>query len=144
MSAARIWTGIVLAGLGVLVVMRRSATTTQPATPQDTVYVMFEAARAGDVNKYLEQYAAPLADLLRQTVTPRYLREANGPVKGIAVNEPRPVNERAVTVQVELVYQDRNEAQTYHLEKQGSQWKIVRLDAAERVKPTVPYGSAAN
>lgn len=146
MKAAHVLTAVVLAGLGALVISRRpAATVTAPGTgPQDAIYAMFEAGRAGDVDKYLEHYAGPLGDSLRQSVTSAYLRERNEPVKGIAVNEPQQVTEREVTLRVELVYQDRNEAQTYYLEKQGAAWKIVRLDTAERVKTLVPYGSAAN
>jgi hypothetical protein len=42
---------------------------------------------------------------------------------------------------VEYVYQDRNEAQIMHLEKAGNDWKIARVDGAERVKTPVPYGT---
>lgn len=117
-------------------------------TPQDTVYAMFDAAREGDVNGYLSHYAGQMVASLRQTVAEqgeaafaRYLKETNAPVKGIAILEPQPLTEREVKLRVEYVYADRNEAQVFYLEKDGSQWKIARLDSSERVKTLIPYGT---
>lgn len=117
-------------------------------TPQDAIYGMLEAARAGDVKKYLSYYAGPIAAALRQTAAEqgyagfaRYLKERNAPIKGLALNEPQPVSNREVKIRAEYVYQDRNEAQIIYLQKEGRDWKIARLDTAERVKTLVPYGS---
>ncbi len=117
-------------------------------TPQDTVYAMLDAARAGDVNGYLGSYTGQMAAALRQSLaesTPagfaQYLRDSNAAIKGIAINEPQTLTDREVKLRVEYVYKDRNEAQFFYLERTGSAWKIARVDGAERVKTLVPYGT---
>lgn len=156
-AQARWLTAVALAVLGLLVLMRQRdsapaiAARSAVSTPQSTVYAMLNSARAGDVPKYLDHYTGELAASLRRAVADQgdvgfaqYLRQTNELIKGIAVNEPEAVAEREVKLRVELVYGDRNEAQIFHLEKQPSgQWRIKRLEAAERVKTLVPYGSSA-
>ena len=117
-------------------------------TPQDAIYSMLDAAREGDVKKYLSFYTGQMEGSLKQTIAEsgepsfaKYLRESNASVKGIAINEPQPLTDREVKVRVEYVYQDRNEVQYMYLEKAGDAWKIARVDAAERVKTLVPYGT---
>lgn len=117
-------------------------------TPQDTIYAMFDAAREGDVRKYLSHYTGQMEASLKQSVAEqgesgfaRYLKETNAPVKGIAIMEPQTLTDREVKLRVEYVYQDRNEVQVFYLEKQGKDWRIARLDTAERIKTIVPYGT---
>jgi hypothetical protein len=111
------------------------------ATPQDTIYAMLDAAREGDAEKFLSAYSGDLQTSLRQSVTPQYLKDMNTPIKGVALNDPAPVSEREVKVRVEYVFQDRNEAQIFYLEKTGADWKITRMENSERVKTLVPYGT---
>jgi hypothetical protein len=117
-------------------------------TPQDTIYNMLDAAREGNVSRYLSHYSGQMESSLKQAVAEsgeaafsRYLRESNAAIKGIAINEPQPLTDRDVKVRVEYVYQDRNEVQQLYLEKAGGAWKIARVDSAERVKTLVPYGT---
>ena len=117
-------------------------------TPEDAVYAMLDAARNGDVKRYLVAYSGPMAATLRQTIADsseagfrQYLQDTNASLKGVAVMAPEKVSDREVTVRVEYVYQDRNEAQIMSLEKISSGWKIVKVDAAQRVKTLIPYGT---
>ena len=117
-------------------------------SPQDAIYAMLDAARAGDVKAYLASYTGQMDAALRQSLAEtteagfaKYLTDSNAAVKGIAISEPQPLTDREVKVRVEYVYQDRNEAQTMYLEKGASGWKIARVDGAERVKTLVPYGT---
>lgn len=116
--------------------------------PQDAVYQMLEAARQGDVSRYLEAHTGQMEAALRAAISEKtergfaaYLRELHRPIKGVAITEPQPVGEREVRLRVEYVYQDRNEAQTMYLEKLGRTWKIARVDAAERIPTVIPYGT---
>lgn len=118
------------------------------ATPEDTIYGMLDAARKGDIRKYLGAYGGPMETSLRQSIAEssdsafrQYLQETNGALKGVAVMAPETLSDREVKVRVEYVYQDRNEAQTMYLEKTASGWKITRVEAAQRVKTLVPYGT---
>lgn len=119
-----------------------------PLTPQDAVYRMLDAARSGNVAAYLASYSGALQTSLQQSAREsseagfaKYLMDSQAAIKGIAVGEPQPLSDTQVTVRVEYVYQDRNEAQTMQLEKSGGEWKITRADGAERVKTLVPYGT---
>ncbi len=117
-------------------------------TPQDAIYAMLDAAREGDVATYVTHYTGRMESSLRQAIAERtesgfaaYLKQANAPIKGIAITEPQPLTDREVKVRVEYVYQDRNEVQYMYLEKLGKDWRIARVDAAERIKTLVPYGT---
>ena len=136
---------LVVAGIA----LRGRLLKTQPERqPQDAVYAMLDAARAGDVKGYLAAYTGAMESSLRQSVKEsgepafaKYLRDTNSSVKGVAVQAPQPASGGDVSLRVEYVYQDRNEAQTMLLQKIGSAWKIARVDGAERVKTLVPYGT---
>ncbi len=109
---------------------------------------MLDAARAGNVSAYLASYSGPMRASLEQSVREStnaafaaYLRDSNSVIKGVAVNEPQIIGDREASVQVEYVYQDRNEVQIMHLEKVGDGWRIARVEGAERIKTLIPYGT---
>lgn len=146
---------VLLGAAGVAVVARSgwrlslpAAAVKAEATPQDAIYNMLDAARDGDVSKYLSHYTGQMEASLKQAIAEsteagfaRYLKESNAAIKGVAINEPQALTDREVKVRVEYVYQDRNEVQQMYLEKGAGPWKIARVDSAERVKTLVPYGT---
>ena len=145
---AQILTVVILAAALAVTLLRKNTRQTSEATPQDSVYAMLDAAREGDVKKYLASYAGAMETSLRQSIAEssevafrKYLQESNAALKGVAVMAPESVSDAQVKVRVEYVYQDRNEAQTMILEKTGTGWRISRVDSAERVKTLVPYGT---
>jgi hypothetical protein len=153
-ARAKILTILILtAALGVVVARRvdvraslAGLTQRSEATPQDAIYAMLDAARKGDVNKYMASYAGEMSQSLERARAESgdfasYLRDSNGALKGIAVMEPQPQPEGGVRVRVEYVYQDRNEAQFFYLQKTARGWKIWRVETAERVKTIIPYGT---
>jgi hypothetical protein len=120
-------------------------------TPQDAIYAMLDAARAGDVKKYLASYTGQMDAALKETLAEttneafaKYLKDSNVPLKGIAISEPQQLTDVSAKVRVEYVYQDRNEAQTMFVEKVSGVWKIARVESTERVKTLVPYGTPVN
>jgi hypothetical protein len=138
--------GVLVAVVAVIALRRTSQTPRRESTPQDAIYAMLDAARDGNVRKYLSYYADPMQASLKQTIAEsadfsRYLRDSNAPIKGIAINEPEKLTELEVKARVEYVYQDRNEIQYVYLQKIGGDWRIVRMDAAERIKTPIPYGT---
>ena len=147
----RILTILVFAALlGVIVArkagLRASIPRSSEVTPQDTIYGMLDAARAGDVKKYLAAYSGQMEQSLQQAIseTPgfsKYLKDSNTAIKGIAVQEPQSLSDREVKARVEYVYQDRNEVQFMYLERTPAGWKIARVDSAERIKTLIPYGT---
>lgn len=147
MNKVHIMTVVVLAAaLGMLAV--RGRTRAAPREPQDVVYAMLDAARAGDVPTYLASYTGPMEASLRQTLAEtteaafsKYLRDSNATVKGIAVSEPQKISDTQAAVRVEYVYQDRNEAQMMYLERGPDGWKISGTDSDHRIKTLIPYGT---
>ena len=119
-----------------------------PEGPQDVVYAMLNAARAGDVKSYLATYTGPMEAGLRQTVSEtsaasfaQYLKTTAASIKGVATSDPENISDQEAKLRVEFIYQDRNEAQTMYLEKRSGAWKIARADAGERVPTLIPYGT---
>jgi hypothetical protein len=152
---AQVITVLLLAGALVLVaakwggwqpaaILRSSA----PATPQDTVYRMLDAARDGNVSVYLSCYAGAMESSLRQIVKEKgesalaeYIRNFNASVKGVALQEPAFVSENEIRERIKFVYSDRNESQIYYLQRTGARWQITGQENTEGVKVLVPYGT---
>jgi hypothetical protein len=141
---------IVLLALGfVLVARKENKPAVQPDKPEEIVYAMFDAAKTGQIRKYLNCFAPELRKELDQRrrdqgngAFKRYLVERSQPVKGIALSEKQ-LGKESGTVQVEWVYQDRNEVQTVSLRKIGRDWKIAALTEGQRQEQLVPYGTPA-
>jgi hypothetical protein len=119
--------------------------------PQDVIYRMLDAASQADADAYIGCYSGSLRRRLEQSreemTAPgftRYLAQTNQPIKGIAVSEPTAVSDGEVEVRVEFVYQDRNESQQFFLENSTGEWRIARIDGAERVETPIPYGTPVN
>lgn len=147
---AQIATVLLLAGLLGLAVARRgrtaAATSAKEQTPQDAIYTMLDAARDGNVDRYLASYTGQMQASLRQAIVEssdfsKYLKQSNAAIKGVAIMEPRQTSDDEVEARVEFVFQDRNEVQSMVLRRATGAWKIERVDSAERVKTLVPYGT---
>jgi hypothetical protein len=118
----------------------------EEAAPQDAIYAMLDAAREGDVSKYIASYTGQMETSLRQAIAEspdfrKYLKDSNAAIKGVAIADPQQVSDREMKARVEYVFQDRNEVQFMFLEKTPRGWRIARVDSAERVKTLVPYGT---
>jgi hypothetical protein len=110
----------------------------------------FDAARRGDLEAYLAQFAEPLRGQLARTRAEKgeaylkdYLHRLSEPVKGIAVriSEQQDIAPETVRCPVELVYQDRNETQSFTLKRAGDRWLIERIDAVRAAATLIPYGT---
>ncbi len=117
-------------------------------TPQDAIYAMLDAARKGDVSRYVSAYTGQMRAAIEQAIVEKtrdgfadYLRQSNAPIKGIAITEPEKLSPTAVKARVEYVFQDRNEVQYMYLEKIQGRWLITRVDTAQRIKTLIPYGT---
>jgi hypothetical protein len=152
-TLARILTALILVAVLGVALARKNGWTSRSlksveATPEDAIYAMLDAARKGDVAKYLAAYTGPMEASLRQSIAEstnaafhQYLQDSNASLKGVAVMAPEMVNAREAKARVEYVYQDRNEAQTMYLEKTSAGWRITRVETAQRVKTLIPYGT---
>jgi hypothetical protein len=154
-ATARVVTlGVLAAALGFVgyrQTPRPDAAAPAEATPQSAIDGMLDASRAGNAEQYLGYFSGSLRDSLRQTMTDqgaavfaRQLQEQTAGLTGIAMQDPQLTPEGQARVRAEYVYRDRNEVQTFTLERQGTEWKIVRAESPERVKTLVPYGTPVN
>ena len=129
---------------------RAIASKRAPSNPEDGIYSMFDAARAGDAQAYLDCFSGPLREQLAATAKEdsaakfkAYLISQNSAVQGMAVTVTDRPNADEARVRVEYVYSDHNEVQNVHLKKEGARWKIINIDGAQPVQPLVPYGTKA-
>jgi hypothetical protein len=150
-------------GLLVLVVLRTNGwrlppmpswisrgATSASVGPEDAIYGMLDAARAGDTQTYLDAFAGPMRDQLVQVVKENaesnfaaYLKSQNNKFQGVAVSVTDRPSDVEAQVRVEYIYENRNEVQSVYLRK-DSRWRIVRVAGAEQVKTLLPFGSAVS
>lgn len=124
---------------------------TQAASPEDIIWQMSDAARAGNVAAYLDCYSGALKQNLEKTASEmgaarfsEYLKQLNNEITGIAVSDLAQTNAQEAELRVEFVFRGKNEAQTHHFKLVNGKWKIDRVDDAERLKVLIPYGTAAS
>jgi hypothetical protein len=138
---AQVATLALLLAVAAFAIVRNRRPPSAVQEPQDTVYAMLNAAKAGDVKAYLASYTGKMEAALRQTLTANYLKETHAAIKGVAVSDPQKITDMEAKVRVEYIYQDRNEVQVAYLEKGPDGWKISRVDSDERVQTLIPYGT---
>jgi hypothetical protein len=124
-----------------------SSTVSAPAGPEDAIYGMLDAARAGDTKSYLDAFSGPMRDQLVQVMNENaepnfaaYLKSQNSAFQGVAVSVTDRPSDVEARVRVEYVYGNRNEVQSAYLRK-DSRWRIVKVAGAEQVKTLLPFGS---
>lgn len=142
------WTlQILLVVLLVALVLRLRNRGSLPDKPQDTVSEFFEAAGQGDDRAYLRLVTGELRKSLENDRSQagaeafrESLRRSAAGIKGLAVTEVDQ-NDQLVTLDVEIVFADRNERQKMLLERKQSGWAISAIEAAQMLKPPIPYGT---
>ena len=123
--------------------------TASSATPEDAIWRMSDAARAGNVQAYLDCFSGALKVNLQKTAAEmgaaqfsQYLKNLNNEMTGIAVSDLEQINEQSATLKVEFVFRGKNEAQKHHFKLTDGKWKIDAVETAERLKVLIPYGAA--
>ena len=117
------------------------------AGPEDAIYGMLDAARAGDIKAYLDSFDGSMRDQLVQVIKENaepsfaaYLKSQNAAFQGVAVSVTDRPSDSEAQVRVEYVYGNRNEVQSVYLRK-DSRWRIVKVAGAEQIKTLLPFGS---
>ena len=121
------------------------------ASPEDVIWQMMDATRAGNVQAYLRCFTGALKQNLEKSVSEMgepqfsgYLKRLNDEVTGVAVSDLERANDAEASVKVEFVFRSKNEAQKHHLRLIEKSWKIDQVDGAERIKTLIPYGTAVS
>src|SRR5208283_1036635 len=107
-----------------------------PSNPEDGIYAMFDAARAGNARAYLDCFSGSLREQLAATAKEdakfkEYLTRQNSGVQGMAVTVTDRPNPEEARVRLEYVYSDHNEVQNIHLKREGARWRITTMDGAQ-------------
>lgn len=120
-------------------------------TPQACIRAMFAAARDGDVQAYRAYFTgAQLDEIDRQLAGERTgasaqaLREAIGPLKGLAMTEVdgEPATTDRAALSVERVYEQHSQRQVYRLQRGADGgWRIVSLQQPGNFHPPIAYGT---
>ena len=120
------------------------------ATPDACIDQMFRAAQEGDVDAYLDCFAGQervrldqqLSGQSRETFASS-LQAAVAGLTGRAILTDGPDDPQADWVErkVDRVYPSRNEQQTYRLQRQGTLWRITRVEDARAFQPETAYGT---
>lgn len=159
--------GVLTAGVlaAMLVVGSRRGATTAPPSPQaaeargevgaspaeETVRGLLRSGEGGDVAGYLATFAGPMKARLEREVGARGreafaddLRRAAAARKSHAVFAPEPDGDIAARVTVETVYPDRNERQTYRVEKTDDGWRVTDVATVVSHQPAAKFGTPAS
>ncbi len=138
--------GLIAALVGAAYLMR--AGDRLPARPEDTIAAFFDAARDGNVRAYLRlatgELQRSLDHLRKQQGAEAFqanLRRTNDGIVGQAVRPLPGVPTGTAFYEVELIFTDRNEVQTFRLQQKGNGWAIASIDAARVYQPEIPYGT---
>lgn len=114
------------------------------------VRALLADASAGDVAAYLGAFAPAFrarlgreADEQGRAVFAGSLRAAASARKGHAVFAPEPDGPDSARVVVESVYPDRNERQTYRLERDGGGWLVAEVETVRAHRPSARFGDPA-
>ncbi len=120
------------------------------APAQDRVRGLLEAARAGDVEKYLSAFSGSLRERLAReaeekgrSAFSKQLREAAMARKSHAQFAPETDGEESVQITVESVYPDRNERQKFRVEKVDGDWFITSVETVRSHQPASKFGTLA-
>ena len=119
-----------------------------PATPEETIALFFDAARDGNPRAYLRLTTGDLRKSLDQLRTQQgartfqaNLKRTNDGIMGQAVRKLPDAPTGTATYEVELIFKDRNEVQTFRLEQSGSGWAIASIEVARVYQPEIAYGT---
>ncbi len=121
-----------------------------PATPEAAVQSWFEAVARGDDRACLALAAgdlrASLVSTRAQQGTEAFragLRASVAGLRGVAVSRADDGQDGRAEVDVDLVFDAKNERQRAILAPARRGWAITALGGAEAVRPPVRYGSPA-
>jgi hypothetical protein len=119
-----------------------------PATPDEAVRLLFQAAQHGDAPAYLAILTGALRSSFESTQSEigtesfaASLRESVASMKGLAVSPVDDTSPDRAVLDVELVFSDRNQRQRFILLRQNGGWLVAAIDKADTVKPPIPYGA---
>jgi hypothetical protein len=121
-----------------------------PNPAEAQVHALLESARKGDVPAYLAAFDGPIRRRLEREVDERGrdafaadLRAAALARKSHAVFAAEADGPETAWVVVEAVYLDRNERQTYRLDRGAGGWLVTEVETVRGHQPKAKFGTQA-
>ncbi len=112
---------------------------------------LLESAWEGNVTEYLAAFDGPMRQRLEREVGEKgreafatSLRTAARSRKSHAVFAAEAEGEDSARVTVETVYPDRNERQTYRIDRRPEGWLVTDVETVQAHEPKAKYGTPAN
>lgn len=125
-----------------------SAKISAAESPGACIRRMFDAAKQGDVETYLDCFTGSERERLERELADqpkdayaRSLVEAVESLKGRADFEGSADGDSKSSWIVDRVYTNRIERQTYHLVRESNVWRIHTVETATSFQPDKPYGT---
>lgn len=116
-----------------------------------TVRALLESAGEGDVPAYLAAFDGPIKSRLEREINDRGraafaadLRKAARTRKSHAVFTAEPDGAETARVVVETVYPDRNERQTYRIDRKPGGWLVTEVETLRSHQPKARFGDQAD
>ena len=126
------------------------STLDQAEGPEARVRALLARGRAGDVEGYLNCFVKAYRTRLERAAAEQgrepfaaSLRQAAEARKGHAVFAAAFDGATAARVTVESVYPDRNERQTFHMEREDGAWRVADVETIRSHEPKSKFGSLA-
>jgi hypothetical protein len=117
------------------------------SSPEDAIYNMIDAERAGDTKAYVDAFTGSMRNDLLQVIKensePKFASylTGNATFQGVAVRVIDRPSATEAQVRVEYVYGDRNEVQNLYLKRDGERWRVYQIAGAERQATPFAFGS---
>ncbi|SIO25877.1 hypothetical protein SAMN05444166_3295 [Singulisphaera sp. GP187] len=122
-----------------------------PNPAEARVHALLASAGKGDVADYLESFDGSIKSRLEREVDERGrnafaadLREAARTRKSHAVFAAEPDGDDTARVVVETVYPDRNERQTYRIDRKPRGWLVTEVETIRGHQPKARFGDQAD
>ncbi|AGA31143.1 hypothetical protein [Singulisphaera acidiphila] len=127
-------------------------TAEEASNPAETrVHALLESAWKGDVAAYLDAFDGPIKSRLEREVDERGrntfaadLRKTARARKSHAVFAAEPDGDETARVIVETVYPDRNERQTYRVDRKPRGWLVTEVETLRGHQPKARFGDQAD
>lgn len=137
---------IIVVGIGIFLRFVIPPKSKGPEKNEDIIWKMLSSAKLGNTQQYLDCFTGKSLRALQKaneekgkTVFRDYIQQNAQAVKGVSIISKEQKNSLKTVFDVEIVYADRNEYQTFSLQKGQEGWKINEISKSVITKQPIPY-----
>lgn len=137
---------ILVIGIGIFLRLIIPPKSKGPEKNEDIIWKMLSSAKLGNTQQYLDCFTGKSLRALEkaneekgETDFQDYIQQNAQAIKGVSIINKEQKNSLKTVFDVEIVYADRNEYQTFSLQKAQEGWKINEISKSVNVKQPIPY-----